>query len=197
MTFQQFNFHPSITAGIEALGFEEPTPIQEQTIPLILSGRDIIGLAQTGTGKTAAFVLPILQRLVEGPRGAVRALIVSPTRELAEQTTDVFNSLGKKTGLKAIAIYGGVSMFDQKTRLPSADIIVACPGRLLDHLWGGTIRLSSLEVLVIDEADRMFDMGFLPDIRNILSCIMNEHQTLLFSATMPPGIRKLTQEFLQ
>jgi ATP-dependent RNA helicase RhlE len=197
MNFQQFNFHPSIMAGIEALGFEEPTPIQEQAIPPILEGRDIIGLAQTGTGKTAAFVLPVLQKLMEGPRGAVRALVVSPTRELAEQTCDVFNSLGKQTGLKAIPIYGGVSMFDQKTKLHSADIIVACPGRLLDHLWGGTIRLNSLEVLIIDEADRMFDMGFLPDIRNILSCIMQEHQTLLFSATMPTGIRKLTQEFLQ
>jgi ATP-dependent RNA helicase RhlE len=196
MNFHQFNFHPSIMAGIEALGFEEPTPIQEQAIPPVLEGRDIIGLAQTGTGKTAAFVLPILQKLVEGPRGSIRALVVSPTRELAEQTCDVFNTLGKKTGLKAVPIYGGVSMFDQKNRLPSADIIVACPGRLLDHLWGGTIRLNSLELLVIDEADRMFDMGFLPDIRNILSCIMQEHQTLLFSATMPTGIRKLTQEFL-
>jgi ATP-dependent RNA helicase RhlE len=197
MNFQQFNFHPSIVAGIEALGFEETTPIQEQAIPPVLAGRDVIGLAQTGTGKTAAFVLPILQRLIEGPRGAIRALVVAPTRELAEQTCEVFNTLGKKTGLKAVPIYGGVSMYDQKTRLPSADIIVACPGRLLDHLWNGTIRLNALEVLVIDEADRMFDMGFLPDIRNILSCIMHEHQTLLFSATMPPGIRKLTQEFLQ
>jgi ATP-dependent RNA helicase RhlE len=196
MSFQQFNLHPSIMAGVEALGYEEPTPIQEQGIPPVMAGRDVIGLAQTGTGKTAVFVLPILQRLVQGPRGAVRALVVSPTRELAEQTCEVFNSLGKETGLKAVPIYGGVSMFDQKSRLPSADIIAACPGRLLDHLWGGTIRLNSLEVLVIDEADRMFDMGFLPDIRNILSCIMQEHQTLLFSATMPPGIRKLTQEFL-
>jgi ATP-dependent RNA helicase RhlE len=197
MTFQQFDFHPSIMAGVEALGFEEPTPIQDQAIPPILAGRDIIGLAQTGTGKTAAFVLPLLQKLIEGPRGNIRALVVSPTRELAEQTCDVFNSLGEETGLKAVPIYGGVSMFDQKTRLPSADIIVACPGRLLDHLWNGTIRLNALEVLVIDEADRMFDMGFLPDIHNILSCIMQEHQTLLFSATMPPGIRKLTNEVLR
>lgn len=198
MNFQSFKFYPNIMAGIEASGYEEPTPIQEQAIPPILEGKDVIGLAQTGTGKTAAFVLPILQRLVDGPRGTIRALVVSPTRELAEQTCEVFNSLGKGTGLRSAPIYGGVSMNDQNNRLLcGVDIIVACPGRLLDHLWKGTIRLSGLQVLVIDEADRMFDMGFLPDIRNILSCIMHERQTLLFSATMPPGIRKLTKEILR
>ncbi len=197
MNFKDFNFHPGITAGIDSLGFEETTPIQAETIPPILEGKDVIGLAQTGTGKTAAFVLPVLQKLVEGPRGSVQALIISPTRELAEQTCDVINSLGKKTGLRSAAIYGGVSMFQQNSRLErGVEIVVACPGRLLDHLWKGTIRLSDLKILVIDEADRMFDMGFLPDIRNILSCIMNERQTLLFSATMPDGIRKLVNEFL-
>ena len=198
MNFQTFKFYPNIMAGIEASGYEEPTPIQEQAIPPILEGKDVIGLAQTGTGKTAAFALPILQRLVDGPHGSIRALVVSPTRELAEQTCEVFNSLGKGTGLRSIPVYGGVSMSDQNTKLLcGVDIIVACPGRLLDHLWKGTIRLSGLQVLVIDEADRMFDMGFLPDIRNILSCIMHELQTLLFSATMPPGIRRLTKEILR
>ncbi|MFC2013106.1 DEAD/DEAH box helicase, partial [Chloroflexota bacterium] len=184
-------------AGVRALGYSIPTPIQSQCIPPIIQGRDIIGLAQTGTGKTAAFVLPILQRLRQNPRRGVRALIISPTRELAEQTCEVINELGSKTGLQSVAIYGGVSMEQQNRGLRNgAEIIVACPGRLLDHLWKGTISLSDLEILVIDEADRMFDMGFLPDIRNILGCILHRHQTLLFSATMPTGIRRLVREIL-
>jgi len=184
-------------AGVRALGYSIPTPIQLQAIPPIMQGRDIIGLAQTGTGKTAAFVLPILERLQSGPRGCVRALIVSPTRELAEQTCEVINGLGSRTGLQSVTIYGGVSM-DQQTRglRSGAEIVVACPGRLLDHLWKGTISLSDLEILVIDEADRMFDMGFLPDIRNILACILHRRQNLLFSATMPAGIRRLVREIL-
>ncbi len=162
-----------------------------------MQGRDVIGLAQTGTGKTAAFVLPILEHLRSGPRGCVRALIVSPTRELAEQTCAVINGLGRRTGLQSVTVYGGVSMEQQNRELRSgAEIVVACPGRLLDHLWKGTISLSKLEILVIDEADRMFDMGFLPDIRNILGCIMHKHQTLLFSATMPADIRRLVREIL-
>lgn len=196
MNFDTFNFHPSIMAGVRALGYSIPTPIQLQTIPPIMKGRDVIGLAQTGTGKTAAFVLPILERLRSGPRG-LRVLVISPTRELAEQTCEVFNSLGSKTGLQSITIYGGVGMDQQVRGLQrSPDIVVACPGRLLDHLWKGTISLSELEVLVIDEADRMFDMGFLPDIRNILACIMHRRQNLLFSATMPENIRRLTREIL-
>jgi ATP-dependent RNA helicase RhlE len=197
MSFETFNFHPSIMAGVRALGYTKPTPIQLQAIPPIMQGRDIIGLAQTGTGKTAAFVLPILQRLLWGPRGRTRALIISPTRELAEQTTESINDLGEQTGLKSIAIYGGVSM-EQQTRqlIRGVEIIAACPGRLLDHLWKGTVDLAHLEVLVIDEADRMFDMGFLPDIRNILKCILHKRQTLLFSATMPENIRRLTREIL-
>jgi ATP-dependent RNA helicase RhlE len=184
-------------AGVRALGYVTPTPIQEQAIPPILQGRDLIGLAQTGTGKTAAFVLPILQRLLQGPRGRVRALIISPTRELAEQTCEAINGLGKQTGLRSIAVYGGVSMEQQTWRLRSGiEIITACPGRLLDHLWKGTIDLSNLEVLVIDEADRMFDMGFLPSIKGILQCILHQRQTLLFSATMPGDIRRLVQEIL-
>jgi len=198
MNFETFNFHPSVMAGVCALGYSVPTPIQSQAIPPIMQGRDIIGLAQTGTGKTAAFVLPILQRLRQSPQGRVRALIISPTRELAEQTCEVINELGSKTGLQSIAIYGGVGMEQQTRGLRNgAEIVVACPGRLLDYLWKGTISLSELEILVIDEADRMFDMGFLPDIRNILACIMNKRQTLLFSATMPTGIKRLVREILQ
>jgi ATP-dependent RNA helicase RhlE len=197
MNFETFNLNPSIMAGVRALGYVTPTPIQEQAIPPILQGRDLIGLAQTGTGKTAAFVLPILQRLLQGSRGRVRALIISPTRELAEQTCEAINSLGKQTGLRSIAVYGGVSMEQQSRRLRSGiEIVAACPGRLLDHLWKGTVDLSNLEVLVIDEADRMFDMGFLPSIRGILQCILHQRQTLLFSATMPGDIRRLVQEIL-
>ncbi len=197
MNFQTFNFHPSIMAGVRALGYTIPTPIQLQAIPPIMKGRDVIGLAQTGTGKTAAFVLPILQHLRQNPRGCVRALIISPTRELAEQTCEVINELGSRTSLQGVTIYGGVSMDQQIRSLHgNPEIVVACPGRLLDHLWKGTISLSDLEILVIDEADRMFDMGFLPDIRNILACIMNKRQTLLFGATMPAGIRRLAREIL-
>ncbi len=197
MSFESFDFHPSIMAGIRAVGYREPTPVQAQAIPLIVKGRDVIGLAQTGTGKTAAFVLPILERLRRGRQGCLRALIISPTRELAEQTCEVVNSLGSRTGLQGIAVYGGVSM-DQQVRGLSrgVDMVAACPGRLLDHLWKGTINLSELEVLVIDEADRMFDMGFLPDVRSILRCILHRHQTLLFSATMPVDIRRLAREIL-
>ncbi|MFC1933981.1 DEAD/DEAH box helicase [Chloroflexota bacterium] len=197
MSFETFNFHPSIMAGVRALGYITPTPIQLKSIPPIMQGRDLIGVAQTGTGKTAAFVLPILQRLLRGPRGRIRALIISPTRELAEQTCETINDLGKQTRLQSIAIYGGMSM-EQQTRqlIKGVEIIAACPGRLLDHLWKGTVDLSHLEVLVIDEADRMFDMGFLPDIRNILQCILHRRQTLLFSATMPNDIRRLVQEIL-
>jgi ATP-dependent RNA helicase RhlE len=197
MNFEAFNFHPSIMAGVRALGYSVPTPIQSQVIPLIMQVRDVIGLAQTGTGKTAAFVLPILERLRSGPRGRVRALIISPTRELAEQTCQVINSLGSRTGLQSIAVYGGVSMEQQTRGLHGGvEIVAACPGRLLDHLWKGTISLAELEVLVIDEADRMFDMGFLPDVRSILRCILHKHQTLLFSATMPADIRSLAREIL-
>lgn len=197
MNFDTFNFHPSIMAGVRALGYSIPTPIQLQAIPPIMQGRDVIGLAQTGTGKTAAFVLPILERLWPGPRGHVRALVISPTRELAEQTCEVINGLGSRTRLQSISIYGGVSMEQQTRGLRNgAEVIVACPGRLLDHLWKGTISLSELEILVIDEADRMFDMGFLPDIRNILACVMHRRQNLLFSATMPENIRRLARQIL-
>ena len=197
MSFEAFNFHPGIMAGVRALGYTTPTPIQVKAIPPIMQGRDVIGLAQTGTGKTAAFVLPILQRLLQCPRGQVNALIISPTRELAEQTCEAISELSHQTGLRSIAIYGGVSMQQQIQGLRSgSEIAVACPGRLLDHIWKGTIDLSHVEVLVIDEADRMFDMGFLPDIRSILKCLTRQRQTLLFSATMPDDIRRLVQDVL-
>jgi ATP-dependent RNA helicase RhlE len=197
LNFDNFKLHPSIMAGVQALGYFSPTPIQEKAIPYIMQGRDIIGLAQTGTGKTAAFVLPILQRLLQSPRGKIGALIISPTRELAEQTHDSFVRLGERTGLRSVAIYGGVGMEAQVRGLRNgAEIVVACPGRLLDHIWKGNLDFPALKILVIDEADRLFDMGFLPDIRSILTCILQKHQTLLFSATMPEDIRRLVREVL-
>jgi ATP-dependent RNA helicase RhlE len=197
MSFEFFNFHPGIMAGIRALGYISPTPIQLKAIPAIMQGRDVVGLAQTGTGKTAAFVLPILQRLMHGERGRVKALIISPTRELAEQTCEVVNNLARQTGIRGITIYGGASMEQQKQGLRSGvEIAVACPGRLIDHIWKGTIDLSHVEILVIDEMDRMFDMGFLQDIRTILKCLNGQRQTLLFSATMPDDIRRIVKEVL-
>ena len=197
LSFQSFNLHPRIMSGVRACGYETPTPIQAKAIPPILEGRDLIGLAQTGTGKTAAFVLPIMQRLLAGPRGQVRALIISPTRELAEQTCEAIDDLGRDTDLESTAVYGGIGMDNQIRRLRGrTDIVAACPGRLLDHIWKGTIDLSHLEILVIDEADRMFDMGFLPDIRNLLRCLPEKRQTLLFSATMPDDIRRLVKDIL-
>jgi ATP-dependent RNA helicase RhlE len=197
MSFESFNLHPNIMAGVRAQGYTTPTPIQTESIPLIMQGRDIIGLAQTGTGKTAAFVLPVMQRLMRCPRGKVGALIISPTRELAEQTCETINDLGSKTGLRSISIYGGVSMEQQIRGLRrGVEFIVACPGRLLDHLLKGTIDLSNIEVLIIDEADRMFDMGFQPDIRSIIKCLTKPRQTLLFSATMPEDIKRLVQDVL-
>jgi ATP-dependent RNA helicase RhlE len=179
------------------MGFSTPTDIQVQAIPLALAERDLIGLAQTGTGKTAAFILPILQRLTEGPLRQVRALIVAPTRELAEQIHQTAVELGRHTKVRSVAIYGGVSkqrQIDQLRR--GVEIVVACPGRLLDHMGDGNIDLSRVEVLVLDEADRMCDMGFLPDVRRILRRLPRQRQTLFFSATMPDDIRQLADEFL-
>jgi len=198
MSFKSFELHPQIQAGVEALGYEEPTPIQSQCIPLILQGRDVMGMAQTGTGKTAAFGLPILQRLMSGPRKRVRALIVAPTRELAEQIHEAMGQLGRKTNVKSVTVYGGVKQNPQVKKLQEgAEIVVACPGRLLDLMEQGVIDLSHMEVLVLDEADRMFDMGFMPDVRRILSRIPAERQTLLFSATMPDEIRDLARDILK
>ncbi|HOG16811.1 MAG: ATP-dependent RNA helicase RhlE [Syntrophaceae bacterium PtaU1.Bin231] len=198
MSFRSFHLHPDIENGIEAMGYTEPTPIQRECIPVVLQNHDVMGLAQTGTGKTAAFVLPILQRLMTGPRRVIRALIIAPTRELAEQIHDHTMQLGRRAKIKSLTIYGGVGKNPQITKLRSgAEIVVACPGRLLDLMNEGEIDVSRVEVLVLDEADRMFDMGFLPDIRRIVGKLPKRRQTLLFSATMPEDIRQLAQEVLQ
>jgi ATP-dependent RNA helicase RhlE len=198
VNFEQFPFDPRIRAGIRAAGYRTPTPIQQQAIPAVLNGQDVVGIAQTGTGKTAAFVLPILQRLTQGPRGRVRALIVAPTRELAEQTHQATLDLGRQTRLRSVTVYGGVSKSRQVQALRrGAEVVVACPGRLLDLAGDRSIDLSQVEVLVLDEADRMCDMGFLPDIRRILKLLPARRQTLFFSATMPDDIRQLADSILK
>jgi len=198
VNFETFALHPRIQAGIVSAGYSTPTPIQNKAIPPILAGSDLLGLAQTGTGKTAAFVLPILQRLMTGPRGRLRALILSPTRELAEQTHVAISALGKYTGLRSLTLYGGVSQLPQIKGLQSgAEIAVACPGRLLDLIGQKLVNLSAIQVLVLDEADMMFDMGFLPDVRRIIAALPSPRQTLLFSATMPAEIRGLATDFLR
>ncbi|MBI4370912.1 MAG: DEAD/DEAH box helicase [Elusimicrobia bacterium] len=198
MSFDAFGLHPQIVAGLKAQGYQTPTPIQKEAIAHVMAGKDVLGLAQTGTGKTAAFALPILQRLMTGPRGVVRALVVAPTRELAEQIRVVFSELGKGAGLRAASVYGGVSMGPQVQALRGrCEIVVACPGRLLDHMGQGTFSAKSVEVLVLDEADQMFDMGFLPSIRQILAKVPAQRQTLLFSATMPDQLRGLAHECLK
>lgn len=197
MKFEDFSFDARIDAGIRAAGYITPTPIQEQAIPQVLNGHDVLGLAQTGTGKTAAFMLPILQRLTRGPLRQTRALIIAPTRELAEQINETALLLGGKTKVRSAAIYGGVGKGPQIDALRrGTEIIVACPGRLLDHINAGIVDLSGLEVLVLDEADRMLDMGFLPDIRRILKHVPTQRQTMLFSATMPTDIRALADNIL-
>ena len=197
MSFNKFSFNPQINAGIQAAGYQNPTAIQQQSIPAILEGKDLLGLAQTGTGKTAAFVLPMLQRLMQGKRGRLRALIISPTRELAEQTNTAIRELARKTGVRSISIYGGVSSLGQIRGIRGgAEIAVACPGRLLDLMDQKIINLAAIEMLVLDEADQMFDMGFLPTIKRIIKQTPATRQTLLFSATMPAEIRQLAQEFL-
>ena len=195
MNFENFNLDHRLNAAVRALGYTSPTPIQAQSIPLVLKGRDLMGLAQTGTGKTAAFALPILQRLLKGRRGEIRALVIAPTRELTEQTNEVFGLLGQHTQLRSISIYGGVSIRPQIGAIRSGvDMVSACPGRLLDHIRQNTIDLAHVEVLVLDEADRMFDMGFLPDIRKIVQNLPAVRQTLLFSATMPDDVSRLTRQ---
>jgi ATP-dependent RNA helicase RhlE len=190
--FEQFNLNARLLEGIRKAGYEAPTPIQQAAIPAALRGRDIIGTAQTGTGKTAAFVLPILNKLLDGPRGIPRALIVTPTRELAEQINDVIRDLAVGTRLRSATIYGGVAMAPQvKALRDGAEILVACPGRLLDLHSQRLVKLTGIEVLVLDEADRMFDMGFLPDIKRIIAAVPAQRQTMLFSATFPPEVEQL------
>ncbi len=198
MGFTHFKFHPAIAAGIREAGYSHPTPIQKEAIPQIIEGKDVLGLAQTGTGKTAAFALPILHRLSKGERHITRALIVAPTRELAEQIEASFKLFSHQSGLKSATVYGGVGQGPQVTALKKGtEIIVACPGRLLDLIEQGHANMGKVEVLVLDEADMMFDMGFLPVIRRILQKLPKQRQTLLFSATMPDEIRKLAEDMLR
>jgi ATP-dependent RNA helicase RhlE len=197
VSFEKFNLDARINAGIRDMGYETPTPIQDKAIPHVLNGSDVMGLAQTGTGKTAAFALPILQRLTKGPLRRVRALIVAPTRELAEQIHQSIHDLGRHTRVRSTAIYGGVGKKAQVNALRrGTEIVVACPGRLLDLAGQGSVDLSQVEVLVLDEADRMCDMGFLPDIKRILKLVPKQRQTLFFSATMPRDARQLADQIL-
>jgi len=198
VSFESFPLDARVRAGIQAAGYSEPTPIQQQSIPPILAGRDLLGIAQTGTGKTAAFMLPILQRLLSSPGRGVRALILAPTRELAEQIHQATLVYGKRTGVRSVAIYGGVGKPKQVEALRrGVDVVVACPGRLLDLAGERSLDLSRVEVLVLDESDRMCDMGFLPDIRRILKLVPARRQTLFFSATMPDEIRQLADGILR
>ena len=197
--FEVFDLGKRINRAIAEAGYKSPRPIQAESIQPILDGRDILGLAQTGTGKTAAFVLPILHRLLKGGRPGIfpRILVISPTRELTNQIHGEFEALGQYTGVKSMTVFGGVGVNPQMRALRNQpDVVVACPGRLLDLISRGSVRLSGVEVLVLDEADHMFDMGFLPDVRKVISYLPKRRQNLLFSATMPKEIRHLTQEVL-
>ncbi len=199
IAFDSLGLHADLLRGIHDLGFLHPTPVQREAIPHILAGRDLIGCAQTGTGKTAAFVLPILHRLMQSTRHHQhpRALVISPTRELALQSIEELKSLSRYVHLRGAAIFGGVPIEPQKAALRRGiDIISATPGRLLDHIYQGMIDFVDIEVLVLDEADRMLDMGFQPDIQKILSFLPAKRQTLLLSATMPPEILKLANQIL-
>jgi len=199
MTTTPPRFHDDLLRAIDDLGFEEPTPIQRQAIPPALAGRDVLATAMTGSGKTAAFLLPILQNLIGKQRGTTRALVITPTRELAAQIVEHFQELARYTKLRAAAVYGGVGMKPQTRAFQQGvDLIVACPGRLLDHFSESYAKLGGLEVLVLDEADRMLDMGFLPDIRRVLRHLPRRGlQTMLFSATMPPPIVELSRDLLR
>ena len=199
MTFTTFSFDSRIEAGIKSCGYTAPTPIQEQAIPLILQGHDVMGLAQTGTGKTAAFALPILQKLLNdnSRRRGPRVLILAPTRELALQITEDFASLGRRTGIRTCAVIGGVGMGPQIRGCKTSQVIVACPGRLVAlSSRMGAVDLSTIDTLVLDEADRMLDMGFMPDIKKVLAQLPATRQNLLFSATMPNDIRTLANNIL-
>ena len=196
-TFAALGLPPALLAAVRAMGFESPTPIQQRAIPLLLEGRDLMASAATGSGKTAAFLLPILHRLAGRPRGGTRALILAPTRELAAQILDHFRKLAAGTGLRGAAVYGGVAMSPQVQAFQSGvDVLIATPGRLLDHFQHPYAKLEKLEVLVLDEADRMLDLGFLPDIRRVLQHIPRRRQTLLFSATLPEPILELARTML-
>jgi ATP-dependent RNA helicase RhlE len=197
MPFSKLNLHPSLVSGVRELGFARPTPIQAEAIPPALDGRDVLACAMTGSGKTAAFLLPVLHRLLERPRGKTRALILTPTRELAAQIVEELNGIAVHTPIPAAPVIGGGGMGPQEHAFRSGvDVIVATPGRLLDHLKAPYAKLDTIEFLVLDEADRMLDMGFLPDIQRVLRHLPKKRQTLFFSATMPDPIVRLTREML-
>jgi ATP-dependent RNA helicase RhlE len=196
--FSGLKLHPDLLKGIKELGFTRPTPIQEAAIPPALAGRDVLACAMTGSGKTAAFLLPILHKLMARPRGLTRALVVTPTRELAAQILEDLNDLAVHTPITGAAVFGGVGMGPQEHAFRSGvDVLVATPGRLLDHFRMPYAKLAGVEYLVLDEADRMLDMGFLPDIRRVLRHLPQKRQTLFFSATMPAPILALTREMLR
>ncbi|HSP14059.1 MAG TPA: DEAD/DEAH box helicase [Thermoanaerobaculia bacterium] len=198
MPFTKFGLHPDLIRGVKELGFTRPTPIQNDAIPPAMAGRDVLAAAATGSGKSAAFLLPILHRLIGKKRGTTRALIITPTRELAAQIDEHLRELAIHTPISGAAVYGGVGMGPQEHAFRSGvDVIVATPGRLLDHFTRGYAKLEGLEVLVLDEADRMLDMGFLPDIRRVLRHLPARRQTLFFSATLPQAIVQLSQEMLK
>ena len=198
MPFSSFRLHPDLLRGVKEMGFTKPTPIQNDSIPPAMEGRDLLACAMTGSGKTAAFVLPILHRLIAKPRGTTRALVLTPTRELAAQIDEHLKAMAIHTPLSGAAVFGGVGMGLQEHAFRSGvDVIVATPGRLLDHFRFGYAKLSGLEILVLDEADRMLDMGFLPDIRRVLRHLPQNRQTLFFAATMPPPIAQLSKEMLK
>ena len=199
MTFSHLGLSPKVLSAVESAGFETPTPIQVKAIPAAVARRDVLGIAQTGTGKTASFVLPMLTRLERGRARArmPRSLILAPTRELAAQVADHFETLGKNHKLTVALLIGGVSYEDQDRKLDrGADVVIATPGRLLDHFQRGKLLLNGVEIVVIDEADRMLDMGFIPDIERICKLLPFTRQTLFFSATMPPEIQRLADKFL-
>src|SRR3982074_320499 len=199
MSFSHLGLSDKVLAAVEASGYTTPTPIQEQAIPHVLARRDVLGIAQTGTGKTAAFVLPMLTMLEQGRARArmPRTLILEPTRELAAQVEESFNKYGAKQKLNVALIIGGVSFGDQDSKLTrGGDVLIAPPGRPLDHSERGRLLLTGVELLVIDEADRMLDMGFIPDIERICKLVPFTRQTLFFTATMPPEIRRIVDTFL-
>ncbi len=197
MTFSDLNLPPALERGIRDLGFTEPTPIQQAAIPPAIQGRDVLGCAMTGSGKTAAFVLPILARLAARPGAGPRALVLTPTRELAAQVHQHLVELGRHARVSSVAVFGGVKPGPQERALRSGvDVVIATPGRLLDHMQQPWLRFDRLEVLVLDEADRMLDMGFLPDVRRILGRLPSRRQTMLFSATMPRPIVELSRDLM-
>ena len=196
-SFEALGLSESVLSAVRDAGYTLPTPIQQRAIPMVLAGRDIIGLAQTGTGKTAAFTLPIIERLLGGSR-RVRSLILTPTRELCQQVEASFRRYGIHSGLRAVSVYGGVALDPQEKALrEGVDVVIATPGRLIDHLERQNVSFDDLEILVLDEADRMLDMGFAPQINRIVREVPKYRQTLLFSATMPPEVEVLARKYLR